>query len=104
MIQVRFDKERGIYRDCKFCGGKGCIACSSEADKAYRKAFPDGPKPIATFQTDNPSDMKRAKRIIGGEALKAAFGPGGGGVDEIIRREILSRQFNPDPAVEDPER
>lgn len=48
-MQVRYDEELGICRDCKFCHGKGCLACPGEADKDYKKAFPNGPKPIATI-------------------------------------------------------
>ena len=44
----RFHK--GVYRDCKWCRGKGCLSCSVEADKEYKRQFPDGPKPIATFE------------------------------------------------------
>lgn len=31
--QLRYDGERGIYCDCKWCGGKGCLACPGEAKK-----------------------------------------------------------------------
>lgn len=83
MIQVRYDEERGIYRDCRFCGGKGCLACPAEADKAYKKEFPDGPQPMAVFRFDDPKDMEIARNTIGFDALKRAFGPKGGGVAEI---------------------
>jgi len=72
------------YRHCKWCRGNGCIFCHDEAEKEYQRQFPDGPKPIATFKTDDPADMERAKRAIGGDAIAKAFGPGGGGVEEII--------------------
>jgi len=70
---MRYDEEKEIYRDCRFCHGRGCLACKSEADKAYKKAFPDGPKPIATFRTDNPEDMEKAKKTISQKALEEAF-------------------------------
>ena len=84
MIQVRYDEEKQIYRDCKFCGGKGCLACPQEVKKAYKEAFPDGPKPIATIKLDDPKAMERAKKALGKDALEKAFGPDGGGVEEII--------------------
>ncbi len=83
-MQIRYDEERKVFRDCKFCHGEGCMACPAEAVKAYLKAFPDGPKPIATFKTDNPEDIERAKKMLGKDALEKAFGPGGGEVDEVI--------------------
>jgi hypothetical protein len=46
MISVRYDETTGTYRDCKWCKGKGCLACPQEADKEYKRQFPDGPKPI----------------------------------------------------------
>jgi hypothetical protein len=63
-MQVRYDEQRGIYRDCKFCGGKGCLACPGEADKEYKRQFPNGPQPIATFKRDNPEDMARLKEFM----------------------------------------
>lgn len=85
-FKPRFD--RGIYRDCKFChatGRNGCLACEAERDKEYHRQFPEGAKPIATFLTDDPADMERARGAIGVEALQKAFGDGGGGIVEIIR-------------------
>jgi hypothetical protein len=80
-MQVRFDPQRAVYRDCRWCVGKGCLYCASEADKAYRADFPDGPTPIATFTVD---ELPAAKDAIGADAMRKAFGPGGGGVAEII--------------------
>ena len=84
-MQVRYDEEKGIYRDCKFCGGRGCLACPGEANKEYKRQFPNGPEPIATFKTDDPRDMERMQRTVGGEALKKAFCEDGGGILEIIK-------------------
>ena len=80
-MQERF--ANGIYRDCKFCHGRGCLACPGEADAEYKRQFPDGPKPMATFKTDDPADMAIAKETIGAEAITKAFREGGGGVQEI---------------------
>ena len=54
----------GIYADCKFCHGKGCLACPSEADKEYERQFPNGPQPIATFKVDDPEAMDKLKRVL----------------------------------------
>lgn len=80
-FQPRF--ENGIYRDCQFCKGRGCLACTAEANKEYQRQFPDGPKPIATFKTDDPADMEIAKKVIGIDAIRKAFGEGGGGMSEV---------------------
>jgi len=90
MIQARF--ENGVYRDCKWCRGKGCLSCPAEADKEYKRQFPDGPQPIATFNTDDPEDVERMRNVIGIEALQKAFGPGGGGISEIIEN---AKKANP---------
>ncbi len=82
---MRYDPERGVYRDCPWCSGSGCLQCPYEADKAYRKAFPDGPKPIATFDTTTPEGVSAARKAIGREALEHAFGDEGDGVAEIVR-------------------
>lgn len=83
VFQPRYDEAKQIYRDCKWCHGKGCLACPAERDKAYKAAFPDGPKPIATFKLADPVDLKVMGETINIEALRKAFGPDGGGVDEI---------------------
>lgn len=66
---VRYDEEKAIYRDCKFCGGKGCLACPGEANKDYNREFPDGPQPIATFAIDPENPGKAFK-----DALAFALG------------------------------
>lgn len=76
---MRFDGHK--YRDCRWCYGQGCLYCESEADKAYKREFPEGPKPFATFTRD---ELPAARGAIGAEAMEKAFGPGGGGVSEII--------------------
>lgn len=67
---MRYDDKREVYRDCRWCRGKGCLYCKAEADKAYKHAFPDGPKPIATFDTTTPEGAEAAvnfvKSIMGG--------------------------------------
>lgn len=80
-MKVRFDEERSVYRDCRWCAGRGCLYCKSEADKAYRAEFPDGPKPLATFTLE---ELPAAREAIGADALRKAFSPGGGGISEVI--------------------
>ena len=58
-MKARF--ENGIYRDCKWCGGKGCPSCEAEADKEYARQFPDGPKPIVTIPLSEPLDLETDK-------------------------------------------
>jgi hypothetical protein len=79
---MRFDGKK--YRDCRWCQGRGCLYCESEAKSEYKSQFPDGPKPIATFSLSNPEDVERARKVIGIEALQKAFGPGGGGMAEFM--------------------
>lgn len=74
---MRFEGHR--YAGCRWCRGRGCRQCEDEAHKAYRAAFPEGAKPIATFRLDDPADMERARRLLEPEALRRHFGPGGGG-------------------------
>ncbi|PWJ88428.1 hypothetical protein C8D77_111151 [Mesorhizobium loti] len=79
---MRFDGKR--YRDCRFCQGRGCLYCEAEADRAYKRAFPDGPKPMATFDMTTPEGAAAARQAIGREAIEKAFGAGGGGIGEIV--------------------
>lgn len=82
-MQVRFDERASVYRDCRWCLGRGCLYCKAEADEAYKAAFPNGPQPIATFP-NTPEGMAAAKQAIGADAIAKAFDEGGGGVAEII--------------------
>lgn len=52
------------YRNCRFCRGRGCLACPGEADKAYKKAFPDGAKPLVTIATDDVEGMAALGKIL----------------------------------------
>lgn len=61
-------------------GAGTCSRCREAFDAAFAAAFPDGPKPIATFRTDSPEDLARAKSVLGVDALNRFFGPGGGGM------------------------
>jgi hypothetical protein len=80
-FQPRF--ENGIYRDCSFCHGKGCMACPGEADKKYKLQFPDGPKPLATFTMEELNNGSAAK-LIGAEALTSHFKADGDGMRGLI--------------------
>lgn len=82
-MAARFDPQRAVYRDCRWCQGKGCLYCEAEANKAYKAAFPDGPRPIATFAM-TPEGVAAAKSAIGMEAITKAFSEGGGGLAEVI--------------------
>jgi len=69
------------------CGNGGVYreATEDELEAGYREAFPDGPKPIATFRADNPVDVERAKSVLSPEALNRFFGPGGGGMEAFMQ-------------------
>ena len=54
------------YRNCRFCSGKGCLACASEADKDYKRQFPDGPVPIATIATSDPDFVSNLASVLSG--------------------------------------
>lgn len=79
---ARYDEQREIYRDCRFCSGRGCLACPAEADRAYRAAFPDDPKPIATMKIE---EVGQLKEVLGPDAMRRYFGYGGEGGDAFER-------------------
>lgn len=80
---MKFDEQRSVYRACRWCQGRGCLYCKSEADKDYKADFPDGPQPIATFPA-TPEGLESARKVIGVEAITKAFSAGGGGISEIM--------------------
>lgn len=62
---------KGIYRE----------ATDAELDAAYNAQFPEGPKPIATFDLNKREDVERARSVLSPEAITKFFGPDGGGTD-----------------------
>lgn len=110
------EKRQGIVRvpaprdwvPCRWCGGSapslgqpGCLACfnarekrKKELDEEYARQFPNGPQPIFTARADKPEEMEALKRVFHREKLEQAFGPGGGGIDEVLanaKREMDAR-------------
>lgn len=83
----RYDEQREIYRDCRFCGGKGCLACPGEADRAYRAAFPEGPKPIATIKVE---EIGQLLGVLGPDAMRRYFGADNLG-GAAFERDLKSR-------------
>lgn len=65
MTEMRYNEEKGIYRDCKWCEGRGCILCPEEAEKDYKKLLVDGkPEPIVTFDTTTIDGQVAAKEFV----------------------------------------
>lgn len=60
-LKVRYDERSERFRDCRWCSGRGCLYCQSEADKAY-KAVPT--EPIATFDTTTPEGQQAARDFL----------------------------------------
>jgi hypothetical protein len=44
--------------ECKWCHGRGCLYCPAEAEKAYKRQFPDGPKPILTMPLEQSINLR----------------------------------------------
>lgn len=93
-LTPRYDEEKKIYRDCRFCQGRGCIACPGEAEKAYKAEFPSGPQPMLTLKRDElPVAFKILKPIIGPKGVMAAKEEGRRRAQEMIAKNpgILER-------------
>ena len=77
-----------MFYECYWCNDRGCVACAAKRQKLdaeYARQFPDGPKPFFTIATDDPVEIAEGKTVIGTDAMRKAFGPDGGGVQEIMR-------------------
>ena len=69
---------------CKFCNGRGCLACPGESKKIQL------PQPVFVAQLDKPGDMELLNDAVGAEAISKAFGPQGGGPNEIYRNLAIA--------------
>lgn len=70
---------RGAFNGCQWCHGNGCLQCDRERERQSKDAM----KPIFTAQRDDPQDMEAMRRIFGADNIRAAFSPGGGGMEKI---------------------
>ena len=70
---------KGAFPHCQWCDGYGCMCCDEERRKYEERRS----QPIFTADRNDPADMEALRRVAGREALERAFGPGGGGIDEI---------------------
>jgi hypothetical protein len=110
----QMEKDAGIVRvpaprdwvPCQWCGGssafydKGCVSCFNareqrkrDLDAEYKRQFPDGPKPFFTADMDKPEEMEQLKTIFHREAIEKAFGPGGGGVEEVVAAGMWQQEL-----------
>lgn len=96
MAYGRFGYSPGKFKGCTFCRGTGCPACDDQAqsqfpafkareDAEYQRLFPNGPEAV-TIPIEKLADAKDA---IGADALRAAFGEGGGVKDVFDNLERL---------------
>lgn len=84
-MQPRYDEERGIYRDCKWCGGKGCLSCPYEAEAEYKRQLPNGPQPIASLPlTEETTEKDIAAFIAEIPGLPSGFA-------EVISRMVKQK-------------
>lgn len=74
------------FVNCPWCYGNGCNQCSIEREKAKKVAM----EPIFTTKLDSPEEIELAKKVIGKGAIEKAFGPGGGGIQEIKRNAAIA--------------
>lgn len=86
MTAPRYDDKTGIYRDCRWCRGTGCVHCKAEADAEYKRQFPQGPKLVATFKLNSKSDMKLLRDAIGPKAVMKAKEEGDRRAAALVRR------------------
>lgn len=71
---------------CRFCHGRGCLACEGERQK-WEAAHPLPDKPIlkVTYdQLENDPAAQELLMVFHADAMTKAFGPGGRGMEEIL--------------------
>ena len=61
--------------ECRWCGGRGCLACPAAGPLEDNLLF--------EADLSNPGDMELLARHFGRAVMERAFGPGGRGMEEI---------------------
>lgn len=66
---------------CRWCEGRGCLYCQPPA------ALPELPEPlfsVSALPDEDPGGWRILRDVFGREAMDKAFGPGGGGMEEVL--------------------
>ena len=79
---------KGGFDRCSWCNGRGCNQCQLAREK-YLDAIKT-PQPLFTADVSDPEDMQLLKEIFGRQALEHAFGPDGGGMQEIEQAAAIA--------------
>lgn len=74
------------YQNCKFCLGRGCLACDGEREKDRELAT----EPLFVADPNDPCDMALLENAIGAEAIDRAYGPDGRGAKELWTNLIVA--------------
>ena len=64
---------RSLRAGCRFCHGRGCLNCDALVAQEYRRQFPNGPQPIATFKCNDPEDMQLVKTVLSKHVFEDAL-------------------------------
>lgn len=67
------------YSGCKWCGGRGCLYCGTEREKAIKKQ--ENIQPIFTANLTDEKDMELLKSLFGREAIEKAWDEAQGSFD-----------------------
>ena len=98
---------KGAFAQCSWCNGRGCNQCHLERKK-YEENFKN-PQPIFSADINDPQDIQLLKEVFGRDALEHAFGPDGGGMQQIEEAAAIAsfkqamRKQNPAPAMACPQ-
>ncbi len=60
-----FQARNGFF-GCRFCGGRGCLACDAESIKQFRAAFPDQPVLTIAVYSDKADRTGQADMVTDG--------------------------------------
>lgn len=70
---------KGAFGGCQWCGGRGCLQCDAQRQAAIERRQ----QPIFVADRNDPADMDALKRVFHRKSIEHAFGPEGGGMQEI---------------------
>lgn len=107
---MRHDKNytqlKGAYHGCSWCGGRGCNQCDIEAEKAFKR-MQEPMISVTHEELEDPEMLAAFRDAVGMEALQKAFGPDGGGMQEVALNSVLfnlkqltRKALPPEPAGE----
>jgi hypothetical protein len=85
------------FEDCRFCHGRGCLVCPTEAIRVYKELCPDDQEPelrVSYNELQRSEIRKILREAFNSDAVEQGFDERGLTGQELIQRVFAKRSAN----------